>query len=94
MNAVAEKQSESFLLRLRKKDTPTGVSNITIESLMELTGLTKTEVAHLALRQMADKYLPRYEKDDGPLTAQQIDAIRNASSATHIPEDHFNERLF
>ncbi len=94
MNVVAEKHVESFLLRLRKKDTPTGVSNITIESLMDLTGLTKTEVTHLALRQMADRYIPRYEKDDGPLTVQQIDAIRDASSATNIPEESFNERLF
>ena len=42
MNVVAEKHVESFLLRLRKKDTPTGVSNLTIQNLIELTGLTKT----------------------------------------------------
>lgn len=94
MNVAAEKQAESFLLRLRKKDTPTGVSNLTIQNLIELTGLTKTEVAHLALRQMADCYIPRYEQDDGELTTEQINAIRHASSASNTPEENFHDRLF
>ncbi|MBO3274153.1 hypothetical protein [Pseudomonas schmalbachii] len=93
MTLTAEKQTEGFLLRLRKQDTPTGVSNSTIEKLMETTGLSKTELAHLALRQMADRYLPRYELDDGPLTTAQSKAIRRASKATDIPEERFNERL-
>lgn len=94
MELTAEKQTGGFLLRLRKKDTPTGVSGSTIEALMNLTGLSKTEVAHLALRQMADRFLPLYEEDDGALTNDQIRAIRNASSATNIPEERFTERLF
>jgi hypothetical protein len=49
MDVTAEKHAGSFLLRLRKKDTPTGVSSSTIEALMSLTGLSKTEVTHLAL---------------------------------------------
>lgn len=72
MHAIVEKQTNGFLLRLRKQDTPTGVSRSTIEDLMALTGLSQTEVAHLALRQMADRYLPLYEEDDGPLTADQF----------------------
>lgn len=94
MQLTAEKQTGGFLLRLRKQDTPTGVSGSTIEHLMQLTGLSKTEVAHLALRQMADRYLPSYERDDGALTTDQIRAIRNASSATNTPEEKFTERLF
>lgn len=94
MHAIVEKQTNGFLLRLRKQDTPTGVSRSTIEDLMALTGLSQTEVAHLALRQMADRYLPLYEEDDGPLTADQIQAIRAASSATDTPEECFTERLF
>jgi hypothetical protein len=94
MQLTAEKQTGGFLLRLRKKDTPTGVSGSTIENLMKLTGLSKTEIAHLALRQMADRYLPLYEQDEGALTTDQIRAIRNASSATNTPEEKFTERLF
>lgn len=94
MKLTAEKQPESFLLRLRKQDTPTGVSGSTIELLMEKTGLSKTEVVHFALRQMANLYLPKYELDDGPLTDAQISAIRAASPATNIPEEQFTARLF
>lgn len=94
MNVAAEKVTDNFLLRLRKQDTPTGVSSLTVSRLMDVTGMTKTEVAHLALRQMADRYLPKYELDDGPLTHAQIESIRSASSATDIPDERFTERLF
>ena len=53
MRAVAEKNAESFVFRLRRQDTPTGVSNVTVQRLTELTGLTRTEVVHLALKEMA-----------------------------------------
>lgn len=36
----------------------------------------------------------RYEPDDGPLTDEQLDAIRAASSATNTPEELFTESLF
>ncbi|ESQ81455.1 hypothetical protein ABENE_21945 [Asticcacaulis benevestitus DSM 16100 = ATCC BAA-896] len=94
MASAAEKSTGSFLVRLRKQDTPTGVTPTTIELLSEQTGLTKTEIVHLALRQFADRYLPRYELDDGPLTDAQLKAIRAASPGSQIPEEHFTERLF
>ncbi|MBB49287.1 MAG: hypothetical protein CMK88_00900 [Pseudomonadales bacterium] len=93
MNATAEK-TDSFLLRLRKQDTPTGVSSSTIELLMQKTGLSKTEIAHLALRELANRYLPTYERDDQQLTQAQIASIRAASSATDTPDELFTERLF
>ena len=91
--ASAEK-AESFLFRLRKQDTPTGVSPETVEKLMEQTGLSKTELTHLALRQLADRFLPKYELDEGPLTAEQREAVRKASPATNVPDEDFTERLF
>lgn len=94
MAKAAETSTSSFLVRLRKQDTPTGVTPATIELLSEQTGLTKTEIVHLALRQFADRYLPRYEPDDGPLTEAQLDAIRAASPASPIPEAQFTEKLF
>lgn len=86
--------TDKFLLRMRPKDTPTGVSIATVELLMNQTGLNKTELVHYALRQMADRYLPRYEQDDGPLTAAQHEAIRATSSASETPDELFTERLF
>lgn len=94
MQLHTEKTSNGFLLRLRKQDTPTGVSNETVEKLAIVTGLTKTEVVHLALRELADRYLPKYELDDGDLTDQQLLVIREISPATQIPDNHFSRRLF
>jgi|GEM_PF-4729586 len=37
---------------------------------------------------------PRYEKDDGPLTDNQLAAIREASPATNTPDVNFTWRLF
>ncbi|QDQ26091.1 hypothetical protein FNU76_06845 [Chitinimonas arctica] len=93
MPLTPEKQTGGFLLRLRKQDTPTAVSTATVERLMTFTGLSKTDVAHLALREMAERYLPKCEEDDGALTATQIQAIREASSARNTPDEKFWKRL-
>ncbi len=61
---------------------------------MQQIDLNKTEVVHLALRLMADRYLPKYELDDGPLTPAQLSAICAVSPATETPEEQFTERLF
>lgn len=89
-----EKQPGSLLLRLRSQDTPTGVSDETLNLLVQALGLSKTDVVHLALRTMADNYLPTYEPDDEQLTPAQIQIIRDASEATAIPEERFINRLF
>ena len=94
MITKAEKQTDSFLFRLRKQDTPTGISGVTLQALIEITGLSKTELAHFALRKLADAYLPSYEKDEGALTPAQIQYIRSASPATETPEECFTQRLF
>ena len=94
MNGEASKQAAGFLFRFRKQDTPTGVSEETVNKLIDATGLTRAELVHFALRQMANQYLPFYEADEGPLAAEQIQAIRAASSATNTPEEEFSERLF
>ena len=93
MTANVAKKTGDFLLRLREKDTPTAISGLTLDALMTVTGMTKTELAHLALRRLADSVLPRYEKDDGPLTEAQLRAIRELSTATDTPEECFTERL-
>ena len=90
----AEKQTEGFLFRLRKQDTPTGISSITLQALIEITGLSKTDLAHFALRNLADSYFPSYAKDEGPLTPAPIQYIRSASSPPETPEECFTQRLF
>jgi hypothetical protein len=91
--AHAEK-SDAFLLRLRPQDTPSGVSSSTLELLMLQTGFNRTELVHYALRQLANRFLPKYEMDEGSLTPAQYEAIRAASPASHTPDELFTERLF
>ncbi|MHC3774491.1 hypothetical protein ACYDMD_20015 [Pantoea agglomerans] len=93
MTVHVVKKTGDFVLRLREKDTPNAISGITLDALMTVTGMTKTELAHLALRKLADAYLPHYEKDDGPLTTAQIQAIREASPANGKSEERFNKTL-
>ncbi|MBS9434066.1 hypothetical protein EAE92_16220 [Photorhabdus hainanensis] len=63
------------MIRLRNQDTPTGISAGTLDELVKVTGMSKTEIAHLALRNFADRYLSHYEKDDGLLSDGQITAL-------------------
>lgn len=94
MQNSTEKQAHSFLFRLKRQDSPTGVSEDTMNLLMSGLGLSQTEVAHLALRTLADNYLPTYQPDDEQLTPAQIQIIRDASAASDIPEESFINRLF
>jgi hypothetical protein len=74
--ARAKNQSTGILLRYRDSDTPYGVSRKTAGKLAKALGLTETQVIHVALAQLANQTLPRYEQDDGPLTERQARAIR------------------
>ena len=59
---------------------------------MAITGMSRDELVHRALRELANRWLPKYEPDDGPLTRAQYEAIRRASSSTS--GDAFSLRLF
>ena len=64
-------------MRFKPADTRTGVSR---ETLARQLGYEREfKVLHYAVRKLADEVLPKYEPDDGPLTARQIAAIRKAA---------------
>lgn len=65
----------SILFRYRDRDSTYGVSRNTVGRMAEEFGLSETQVVHLALARLAQQTLPRYEVDDGPLTARQIKAV-------------------
>lgn len=71
-----ETTPQGILLRYREADTPYGVTRKTASRLAKTLGLSETQVIHAALAQFARQNLPRYEPDDGPLTADQKDVIR------------------
>ena len=56
-----------------------GVTRSTAKKLAEHLGVDETQAIHLALQQMANKLLPQYEADDGPLTKAQLLRIKKRS---------------
>jgi len=81
-----------ILFRYRDKDTAYGVTRKTTTRLARTLGLSETQVVHVALANLARQTLPRYEPDDGPLTDEQMAAIRKL-----VPQRGFvsyKKRLF
>jgi hypothetical protein len=68
--------SGHLLLRFRSADTVVGVSRRTAARLAKTLCLTETQTIHLALARLAQTTLPRYEPDEGALTASELRAIR------------------
>jgi len=64
-----------ILLRYRDRDTTYGVTRKTTTRLARTLGLSETQVVHVALANLARQTLPRYDADNGPLTAEQLAAI-------------------
>lgn len=62
--------------RYRAADTATGITRDTAKRLAAHLGVDETQAIHLALHDMAAKWLPQYEADDGPLTAAQMRQIK------------------
>jgi len=81
-----------LLFRYRGQDTPAGVSRKTAVRLATTLGLTETQAIHLALARLAQETLPRYEPDDGPLTAKQLKAIKRLEpqGRMEVSESLFN----
>jgi len=89
---IKEPARGGVLLRYRDKDTAYGVTRETTTRIAETLGLSETQVVHIALANLARQTLPRYEADDGPLTVDQMKAIRKI-----VPQRGFvsgKKRLF
>jgi hypothetical protein len=69
---------DRLLFRFRPADSSNGISRATLARLAETLGFTETQVMHYALKRLAVEVLPAYEADDGELTPEQLDAIRQA----------------
>lgn len=65
--------------RYRAQDSATGVSRTTAKRLAETLGVDETQVIHMALHELAAKYLPQYESDDAALTPDQLRQIRQSA---------------
>ncbi|WP_076997159.1 hypothetical protein [Variovorax sp. KK3] len=70
-----------LLLKFRSRNTQFGVTRETVKAMAERFDLSETEVVHMALSRLAKEELPAYEPDEGPLSAQQLKALRKIADA-------------
>ncbi len=68
--------NSQIAFRYRAQDSATGVSRETAKRLAEALGVDETQAIHLALHEMAAKYLPQYEADEGALTKAQLAQVK------------------
>lgn len=73
-----------LLVSFRSKDGLLGVTRGTVRRLAAELHLKETQVVHFALRRLADSVLPAYAPDDGPLTDEQLAAIRRLAGRQDI----------
>ena len=65
--------------RYRPQDSATGVTRTTTKRLAEVLGVDETQVIHLALHELATKFLPQYEADEGALTKAQLNQLKKSA---------------
>ena len=65
--------------RYRASDSSTGVTRTTTKRLANVLGVDETQVIHLALHELATKFLPQYEPEDGARTKTQISQIKKTA---------------
>jgi len=65
--------------RYRAQDSATGITRTTAKRLAEVLGVDETQVIHLALHEMATRFLPQYEADEGMLTKAQLSQIKKSA---------------
>lgn len=81
LRMAARNQTAQIAFRYHTTDSPAGVTRGTTQRLAQALGVDETQAIHLALRQMAERVLPQYEPDDGPLTVAQLKQIRKLAGS-------------
>jgi len=66
--------------RYRAQDSATGVTRTTAKRLADVLGVDETQIIHLALHELATRFLPQYEADEGALTKSQLSQIKKTAS--------------
>jgi hypothetical protein len=85
-------EAKTLLFRLRRLDSPHGVSAQTLRKLAEVLDMPETQVIHEALRKLADDFIPAYERDNGPVSDRMLEALK-----ARVPQGQFKSvasRLF
>lgn len=73
------KPAAQIAFRYRPQDSATGVTRTTAKRLADVLGVDETQVIHLALHELATRFLPQYEADDGALTKAQLNQVQKTA---------------
>jgi hypothetical protein len=66
---------EALLIRFRDKDSKEGVSRATMKEIARVLDMSETAAVQRALAELAQRYVPQYPRDSGPVTEAQHRAI-------------------
>ena len=67
-----------IVFRYRPQDSSSGLTRATTKRLATVLGVGETQVIHLALHELATKFLPQYDADNGPLTKTQMSQLEKS----------------
>ena len=81
-------KDKSLLVRFREKDSREGISRATMKKIARALDLSETAALHRALVEYAQRFVPQYPRDDGPLSESQhrkiAEIVRKHGYATVI----------
>src|SRR4249919_2858534 len=66
---------DAMLVRFRDKDSNEGISRATMKKIARALDLSETATVHRALVELAQRYVPQYPRDNGPIGEGQRRAI-------------------
>jgi hypothetical protein len=86
---------EAMLVRFRARDSKEGISRTTMKKVARALDLSETAAVHRALVEFAQRYVPQYSRDNGPISEEQqrtIDGIvRKKHGKAVVVESLFEE---
>jgi hypothetical protein len=77
--AIMKPTTPQIAFRYRPQDSATGITRTTAKRLAAVLGVDETQVIHLALHELATKFLPQYEADTGALTKTKLNQVKKSA---------------
>jgi hypothetical protein len=75
--------NDAMLVRFRDSDSKEGISRATMKKIARALDLSETAAVHRALVELAQRYVPQYPRDNGPISERQRRAIREIVRKRH-----------
>lgn len=86
---------EPLLIRFREKDSREGITRATMKKIASALDLSETAALHRALVEYAQRFVPQYPRDNGPLSEAQYrkvaEIVRKEHGDAKVTESLFDE---